>query len=90
MRYLLFFEKSIEVILGVLLVWGRFVPLALAGLFPIIVNIFAFHLFEDPSLLPLAFVLMIIEVFLLWKYREYYASMFTFKAEPKIDRNIRD
>jgi uncharacterized membrane protein YphA (DoxX/SURF4 family) len=82
MKYLLFFEKMTELILGILLIWGRFIPLALAGLSPIIANILAFHIFEDATLLPLAVILVLLEIFLLFSYRKYYQSIFEYKAKP--------
>jgi putative oxidoreductase len=44
---------AIQVLAGVLLLWSRFVPLALILLAPIIVNIGLFHAFMAPSGLPL-------------------------------------
>ncbi|MXQ52447.1 hypothetical protein [Shimazuella alba] len=82
MKYLLFFEKSTETLLGVLLIWGRFIPFVLGALSPIIANILAFHIFEDMTLLPLAIVITLLEVYLLWIYRQYYESIFVYKARP--------
>ena len=46
---------AFQVIPGILLLANRFVPLALAMLAPIIVNILAFHVLMAPSGLPLGF-----------------------------------
>src|SRR5689334_1283698 len=46
--------KGTEVICGLLLLTGRFVPLALVVLAPIVLNIFLTHLFLAPSGLGLA------------------------------------
>jgi uncharacterized membrane protein YphA (DoxX/SURF4 family) len=73
--YLLFTEKSIEVIGGFLLLFNRFVPLTLAVLAPIVINIFLFHLFVDPSLLPLAVLLVVLETYLLWNHRQRYRPL---------------
>ena len=54
---------------GVLVLINRFVPLALALVAPVIVNIVAFHLFLAPSGLPVALVVLALEVFLAWSYR---------------------
>src|SRR6266404_1296969 len=51
--YLFPLLKTTEVVAGLLLLSGRFVPLALAVLAPIIVNIVGFHLFLAPSGIPL-------------------------------------
>lgn len=73
--YLLIFEKSLEIICGVLLLINRFVPLALAILSPIIANIFLLHLFLDQSLLLLAVVIVIIQSYLLFCYRKNFISL---------------
>ena len=71
-QYLLIFEKSLEIICGLLLLLNRFVPLALSILSPIIVNIFLLHLFLDHSLLPLAVLLLIWHGYMLFYYRENF------------------
>lgn len=74
--YLLILEKALEIVCGILLLSNRFVPLALAVLSPIVANIFLLHLFVDPSLLPLAFILVILLVILLFLYRESFVGIF--------------
>ncbi|WP_227995178.1 hypothetical protein [Oceanobacillus sp. CFH 90083] len=73
--YLLIIEKSLEIICGVLLIINRFVPLALALLLPIIVNIFLLHLFLDRSLLLLAVILVVMQSYLLFCYRRNFISL---------------
>jgi hypothetical protein len=73
--YLLAMEKTVEVLAGVLLIVRRFVPLALAMLLPLVVNILAFHLFVDHALLPLAIVVTVLEVYLLWVQREHLRGL---------------
>lgn len=73
--YLLFTEKTVEVIGGLLLLSNRFVPLTLIILAPIVGNILLFHLFADLSLLPLAMVLTVLEGILLWHYRACYQPL---------------
>ena len=65
-----------EVIGGVLLVIGRFVPLGLTFLGPIIVNIVLYHICMDRSGLGLAAVTSILFLFLLWAYRSAFAPLF--------------
>jgi putative oxidoreductase len=60
--------KGTEVLCSVLLLSGRFVPLALTVLAPVIVNIFCFHLFLAPSGLPLPIVIIALEIFLARAY----------------------
>ena len=76
-KYVLPLLFGTYVVTGVALVMGRFVPLALAVLAPIIVNIVAIHLVTEPSLaglLPGMFVL-VLEVFLAWQYGSAFRPM---------------
>ena len=66
---------------GVLLLLNRFVPLALALLAPVIVNIILFHLFLAPSSIPPAIVVLGLELFLAWRYRAAFRSMLAFHAK---------
>src|SRR5439155_13139500 len=53
-------------VLGGLLVWsGVFLPLGLLLLGPVVVNILLFHIFFDPKGLPLAIVVSALSLFLL-------------------------
>ena len=51
------FLKGTEVLCGLLLLVGAFVPLALIVLAPIVINIFLFHAFLAPSGLPVPIVI---------------------------------
>lgn len=62
--YFLPFLKGTEIVCGAMLLSGRFVPLALVVLAPIIINIVLTHLFLAPSGLPLALVIAALEVYL--------------------------
>jgi uncharacterized membrane protein YphA (DoxX/SURF4 family) len=64
-----------EVLAGALLLSNRFVPLALALLAPVVVNILAFHAFLASSGLGLAVVILLLEIYLAWAYREAYRPM---------------
>jgi len=66
-----------QVLGGVLVLIGVFVPFALLILAPVIVNILLFHLFLAPSGLPLASIVVILELFLAWTYREKFAPIFS-------------
>src|SRR5213594_2015018 len=65
----------LQVIGGLLLLIGRYVPLGLTLLGPVIVNILLFHIFLAPSGLPLAVVVAILSLFLLWRYRTNFAGL---------------
>jgi len=60
---------------GLLLLIGRFVPLGLTVLGAIVVNIWAFHLLMAPAGLPPAVVVTILELFLVWSYRDRFAGI---------------
>lgn len=79
--YMLYFWKSIEVVSGALLIFNRYVPFALAILSPIVANIFMFHLFLDFRSMPIAAALLLMEVFLIWVHRKYFASLFVKRTE---------
>ncbi len=64
-----------QVIGGLLLLIGRFVPLGLTILAAIIVNIWAFHLLMAPEGLPPAVVVTVLELFLVWSYRDRFAGI---------------
>jgi hypothetical protein len=73
--YLFPLLKLTEITAGVLLLGNRFVPLALALLAPIVVNIVGFHLFLAPSGLPLPLAVLAAELFVAWSYRAAFAPM---------------
>jgi len=60
---------------GALLLRGRFVPLGLTLLGPVIVNILLFHIFLQPAGLPLAVVVGALALFLLWAYRQAFGGL---------------
>jgi hypothetical protein len=79
--YLLVLVKGTELVSSLLLLTNRFVPLALAVLAPLVVNIVCFHWFVDPGMLPLAVFLLLLWGHQLWSYRQYFLPLFTAKAE---------
>src|SRR6267143_6925425 len=66
---------GLQVIGGLLLLIGRFVPLGLTILAAIIVNIWLFHLLMAPEGIPPAIVVTVLELFLLWRYRDAFAGL---------------
>ena len=56
-------------ITGAALLTGRFVPLALTVLAPVIVNIVAVHLFLAASGFPFTILVVALELFLAWSFR---------------------
>ncbi len=73
--YMLPLLFATQVVGGALLLVGRFVPLALALLAPVIVNIALFHAFLAPGGIPVAIVVVLLELFLAWTHRDAFAPM---------------
>lgn len=68
---------GLQVVGGLLLLIGaRLVPLGLTVLGPVIVNIVLYHIFLDQSGLPMACVISILALFLLWAYRDKFPAIF--------------
>jgi hypothetical protein len=51
------------------------VPFALTLLGPVIVNILCFHVLMAPAGLPMAIVVSLLALFVLWRYREHFAGL---------------
>ena len=68
---------ALQIIAGVLLLVNRFVPLALAILAPVLVNIFFFHLLMAPAGLPLAIVVVLLWTIVAMHHKQYFAGLFT-------------
>jgi uncharacterized membrane protein YphA (DoxX/SURF4 family) len=67
----------LQVVGGLCLLLGaRFVPLGLTLLGPVIVNIVLYHVFLDPSGLPMAICIAVFALFLLWIYRFKFPAIF--------------
>ena len=76
------FIGLLEVIAGLLLLVGRYVPIALVLLGPILVNILLFHLLMPAPGIAAGIVLTVIEVFLIWVYRASFKGLFV--ATPEV------
>jgi uncharacterized membrane protein YphA (DoxX/SURF4 family) len=81
--------KSVEVAAGLLLLSGRFVPLALTVLAPIVVNIVFFHAFLAPAGIGLAVVLVVLEAALAWAYRDAFRGVLDANARPARRTKVR-
>ena len=80
--YVMQVVKSVEVVAGLLLLFNRFVPLALTLLAPIVVGIVGFHLSLAPAAGAAAYLALALEIFLAYSYRNAYAPLFESHAEP--------
>ncbi|MEO7597365.1 MAG: DoxX family protein [Opitutus sp.] len=80
--YLMQLVKGTEVLVAILLLLNRYVPLALTVLAPVLVNIVAFHAFLAPSGVAVPIVLLVLELYLAWKYRQLFRPMLAYRASP--------
>jgi uncharacterized membrane protein YphA (DoxX/SURF4 family) len=79
--YMFPFIKGTEVLVGIALLAGRYVPLALTVLAPITLNIVAFHAFLAPAGTALPLALLALHVFLAVRYRAVFAPMLAARVE---------
>jgi putative oxidoreductase len=77
------FYGFVEAASGLMLLAGRFVPLALTLLAGMIVNIMLFSLTLGPpsGAIP-GFVVGLLEIFLVYAYRAHFAGIFDPRAQP--------
>ena len=74
---------AFQVIAGVLLLVNRYVPLAVAVLAPVIVNILTFHALMAPSGLPLALVVAALWTVIFIDVRPAFAGLFQSRLQPR-------
>ncbi|MBT4472104.1 MAG: DoxX protein [Flavobacteriales bacterium] len=74
--YVLYVVASLELLIGGLLLFKKWVPFALILLAPIVVNILLFHLFLDVSGMFVAVLMLAITGVLIYKYWKSYSSLF--------------
>ena len=66
---------AMQLVGGLFLLVGLFVPLGLTILAAVIFNILVFHTLMAPEGFPLALVVTVLELFLLWRYRDAFAGL---------------
>lgn len=76
----IYFVAALQVAGGALLLVGRYVPLGLTLLGPVIVNILLFHLLMDPKGLPMACVVTILWAIVAYYHRQYFSGLFVQKT----------
>jgi putative oxidoreductase len=76
---------AFQVIAGVLLLVNRYVPLAVAILAPVIVNILTFHVSMAPSGLPLAFFVALLWALIFVDVRPAFSGLFQARVERSSD-----
>ena len=73
--YLMKFIKITEFVCGLVLISGRFAPLATVIIFPVSINILFTHAFTVPGALPIGITIMALNLFLAYAYRKNYATL---------------
>jgi len=87
--YFLPLLKITELVCGLLLLVGWFVPLALVVLAPIIINIFFTHLFLEPSGIPMAVIIGSLEIYLAF-FSPLYSPPIRALFRSKVKRHEED
>ena len=80
--YFLVVLKLVETVSGLMILTGRFLPLGLILLAPVSVHIFFAHLFLDQAGLPMAIVIILLQLLLAWAYRDSYSGVLQANAKP--------
>jgi uncharacterized membrane protein YphA (DoxX/SURF4 family) len=83
----LYVVGALQIVGGILLFTGRWTPLGLTLVGPVIVNILCFHALLAPAGLPLAISVSALALFLLWRYRGNFAGLVKAPAGPADSRN---
>lgn len=74
-QYFFYLLKGTEILCGIFLIAGVFVPLALVVLAPVVLNIFLVHAFMMPDGLPIALAMGALQVYLAFFSAEYSPSI---------------
>jgi putative oxidoreductase len=75
---------AFQLIGGLLLLVNRYVPLAVAVLAPVIVNILAFHALMAPSGLPMALFVAVLWAAIFIDVRPAFSGLFQSRLQPRI------
>lgn len=73
----LYVVAAFQVAGGALLLIGRYIPLALTLLGPVIVNILLYHLLMDLKGIPMAIIVTILWGIVFYRNRQYFSGLFT-------------
>jgi uncharacterized membrane protein YphA (DoxX/SURF4 family) len=79
--YMLPLISGTQTLVGALLLLNCFVPLALALIAPVIVNIIAFHIFLSPTGYVPAIIVTALEIYLAWAYRRSFRPMLSCRTK---------
>jgi putative oxidoreductase len=75
---------AFQVVAGALLLVNRYVPLALAILAPVIVNILVFHVTMAPSGLPLALFVVVLWAAIFIEVRPAFSGLFQSRVQKRV------
>lgn len=75
--YLMPLAKAIELLCGISYVTGKYVTLANIVILPITFNILLINYFMSPETLPIAVLLFVANIFLIYRYWDNYKTVFT-------------
>jgi putative oxidoreductase len=76
----IYFVAAVQVVGGALLLIGRYVPLGLTFLGPVIVNILLYHLLMDLKGIPMAIIVTILWAIVFYRNRQYFSGLFAQKT----------
>ena len=79
--YFMIVVKLVELVSGLMILTGRFLPLGLILLAPVSVSILLFHTFLDQAGLGMAIFIVAMQLFLAWSYRDSFSGVL--QANPK-------
>ena len=80
--YFMMVVKLVEVVAGLMILTGRFLPLGLILLAPVSVSILFFHTFLDRGGLGIAIFIVAMQLFLAWSYRDSFSGVLQANAKP--------
>ena len=72
--------KVTEIVCGVLLILGIFVPLALVVLAPVVLNILLFHIFLAPEGVAIGIAAVVLGLYVAHQHRESFSAVLRRKA----------
>lgn len=75
--YLMPLAKAVELLCGLSYVFGKYVTLANIVILPVTLNILLINYFMAPATLPIAALLFIGNLFLIYRYWDNYKTVFT-------------
>jgi putative oxidoreductase len=75
--YLMPLAKGIELLAGLSYLTGKYVTLANIVVLPVTLNILLINYFLAPATLPIAILLFLANIFLIYRYWDNYKSVFT-------------